>query len=137
MSNDEIKEVCYWIDLAWCEKNGRSFKALIKSRLCLICQTKTVPEKDNHSILSNTVLIDTIKDCCSKWEGFITPQMSIIETTFRIFLSNGNQPLTASQIELQIREIRGDDYSPDSELLEYLLTHDTYYGLRATSPADN
>ena len=55
-----------------------------------------------------------------------------METLFRIFLANGNEPLTLAEIEQRMRELREGNFNPTSDALHHLLNHDRYYGLRQT-----
>lgn len=54
---------------------------------------------------------------------YITPQASVIDSIFRLFLANGNQPLTTSQLgELLDR--------PPQTILKMLSGREIYYGIR-------
>ncbi len=39
---------------------------------------------------------------CAQQEGYLTPQTSLVNGVFRVFLSNGNAPLTPEEIAQQI-----------------------------------
>ena len=75
-------------------------------------------------------LLAAIKDCCSKIPGFISGELPILESIFRLFLANGNQPLDLEQLSQQLREWRGgDSYRYSAEILSRLLESAQYYGL--------
>ena len=75
-------------------------------------------------------LLSTIRDCCSKTPGFITSKLPILESVFRLFLANGNQPLDLEELEKHLREqSSGYTSHTSAEMLSRLLSHDQYYGL--------
>ena len=116
----------YFIDLDWYQQQERSFATLATSRLCPTSRKK---EKTK----SEAVLLRTIRQCCSKRDGFITPNMPLMEMVFRLFLSNGNQPLNLEQIQEQLQKWLGDSSNArDLSIpkLKRILENDRYYGLR-------
>jgi len=115
----------WFIDLDWYQQNNRSFFALTQNCLCPKCQKKLKGE------ISAADLLTTVKDCCSKAPDFITGRLPILESIFRLFLANGNQPLNLEELERQLNEWReGDTYRTSAEILSRLLSSDQYYGLR-------
>lgn len=118
----------YCIDLDWYQQNGRSFSTLAESRLCPKCRKRLKPTEEK---LSGTELLATFRDCCSKTRGFIAREQPVLESAFRLFLSNGNKPLDMEELGRQLSERRGGDTaSTSTELLSRLLGNDRYYGLR-------
>ncbi len=118
----------YFIDLDWCRQNNRSFSALAQSRLCPRCRERL---KAGEGETSAADLLATIGDCCSKTPGFITRELPISESIFRLFLANGNQPLGLEELGKQLSEWRGGDtYCTSAEILSRLLRNEQYYGLR-------
>ena len=76
-------------------------------------------------------LLSTIRDCCSKTPEFITPKLSLLESVFRLFLANGNQPLDLEELGKQLSEQSGGYiHHASAEMLSRLFSHDQYYGLR-------
>lgn len=117
-------ETRYFIDLEWYRENGRSFPALARSRLCPSSQG--VAAEEPHQLLAH------FRDCCSKEEAFLNPNLPILEIIFRIFLQNGNQPLALEQIHQQLKEWKapaGLFWDIPEEKLRRLLENDHYYGL--------
>jgi len=81
--------------------------------------------------ISAEAILSTIKDCCSKTLGFITHQLPILESIFRLFLANNNQPLDLEELGERLSQWRGGDtYRTSAEVLSRLLESDQYYGLR-------
>ncbi len=115
----------WFIDLDWFQQNDRSFSALAQCCLCPKCRERLKGE------ISAADLLATINDCCSKTPGFITGELPILESIFRLFLANGNQPLDLEELGRQLSEWRGrDTYRTSAEILSRLLKTDQYYGLR-------
>jgi hypothetical protein len=116
----------YFIDLEWYQRQERSLAILATSRLCPTSRKK---EKTK----SEAVLLRVIRQCCSKRDGFITPNMPLLEMVFRLFLANGNQPLNLEQIQEQLQKWLGDSSNArDLSIpkLKRILENDRYYGLR-------
>ncbi|MFC1950379.1 hypothetical protein ACFLWD_01790 [Chloroflexota bacterium] len=115
----------WFIDLDWYRQNNRSFTSLAQGCLCPKCQKQLKKE------ISASDLLTTIKDCCSKTPDFITGKLPVLESTFRFFLTNGNQPLDLEELGTRLSEWRkGDTYRTSIEVLPRLLSSDQYYGLR-------
>jgi len=115
----------WFIDLDWQQQSNRSFFAMARDRLCPKCQERLKGE------VSTADLLTAIKDCCSKTPDFITGRVPILESIFRLFLANGNQPLGLEELGRQLSEWRGGDtYRTSVEILSRLLSSDQYYGLR-------
>jgi len=115
----------WFIDLDWHQQNKRSFLVLAQGCLCPKCQKRLKRE------ISAADLLATIKKCCSKTPDFITSKLPILESIFRLFLANGNQPLDLEELGGQLSEWRGGDtYRTSAEFLSRLLASDQYYGLR-------
>jgi hypothetical protein len=120
------EQLRYLIDLEWYKRQERSFAALATCRLCPASRKK---EKTK----SEAVLLRVIKQCCSKRDDFITPNMPLLEMVFRLFLANGNESLNLEQIQEQLQKWLGDigngrDLSVPK--LRRILDNDRYYGLR-------
>ena len=124
MTTEQVSPV-WFIDLDWFQQNNRLFSALAQSCLCPECRERLKGE------ISAADLVTTIKDCCSKTPGFITGELPILVSIFRLFLANGNQPLDLEELGRQLSEWRGGDtYRTSAEILSRLLKNDQYYGLR-------
>ena len=118
----------WFIDLDWYQRNNRSILVLAQGYLCANCRKQLDAEGKE---VTEAELLSTIKDCCSHAPGFITGRLPILESIFRFFLANGNQPLTLEELGEQLSEWRsGDTYRTLEEILSRLLENDQYYGLR-------
>lgn len=91
--------------------------------------------KEGEGDISASDILATIKDCCSHAPGFINSELPILESVFRFFLANGNEPLDVEELGKQLSECRGGDtYCTSAEILSRLLESDQYYGLRRVEP---
>jgi hypothetical protein len=125
-SNEEVIELWH-INLDWYQENSRSFQALAQRCLCDKCRKKL---KADEGKVTPGKLISAIKDCCSQQPEFITSELPVMESIFRVMLAGGNEPLDITQIGESLRRWRGG--SPGStpgETLTRLLHNDRYYGL--------
>jgi len=140
----------YAIDPTWFEENGFSFEEFVQARMCDSCRERLDEEvEERYTVLdkrsgrasfeirrvqygSNPIRV--IRDCCSKKRNYITPDMPTLEAVFRVFVANGNLPLTLENVREQLAE-----WCPGGgcqwlllpvEQLERLVQHDRYYGIR-------
>ncbi len=124
---DQIEQR-WFIDLDWYRLNNRSFQIQAGGSLCRKCRRRL---KKKGGEISAADMITTIKDCCSRESGFISDELPILESVFRLLLANGNQPLGLEGISKQLNERHvGSRYSVSAGLLSRLLANDQYYGLR-------
>ncbi len=124
---DQVKPR-WFIDLDWYQPNNRSFSILAGCCLCAKCREQLKVEKGE---VPADELLAAIKDCCSQEPHFITSESPILETVFRLFLANGNQPLDLEELGKQLSERwSGNPYRTSEEVLSRLLKSDRYYGIR-------
>jgi len=126
--SDDQPKTRWSIDLDWYQKKNRSLPTVTQSCLCPKCANQL---KAKGKEISMNDLLSKIKDCCSRTPDFINGQSPILESIFRLFLANGNQPLDLEELGKQLSEWRGGDtYHASPEILLRLLKSDQYYGLR-------
>ncbi len=102
------KDTPFHIDFDWWKENDNNWNVYLKSYLCeehriqfedldqslmidwIDPQTAEVKQVDGiqHTLISH----------CAKQPEFITPQTSLVNAVFRLFLANGNTPLTPLEI---------------------------------------
>ena len=118
----------WFIDLDWLEQNNRSFLALAQGCLCPKCLGRLEKGKKQFSPAD---LLTNIKGCCSKTPEFFVDRPPILESIFRIFLANGNQPLGLEELSKRLAERQGDaPQRTSTEVLSRLLGNERNYGLR-------
>lgn len=118
------------IDLEWYQQQNRSFLSLAWGYLCPKCSGKL--KGKNTSV---TGLLSKLKNCCAKSKDFITADLPITESIYRLFLANGNQPLNLEELGKRLSQLgNGDTYriTPTPEILRSLLESDRYYGFGQT-----
>jgi hypothetical protein len=124
----EEEEPRWAIDPGWFEANNRSMLALVKSGLCSKCR-KRLDSGGKWGSLDD--LMTAVRECCSNEPDYITGELPIMESVFRLFLANGNQALDLIELGRQLSERRGvDTYRTSVEILSRLLKYDKYYGIR-------
>jgi len=127
MDTDQIKPR-WFIDFDGYWRDNRSLLTLAQGCLCPKCRERL---KIGRGEISAADLVASIRDCCSKTPGFITGELPVLESIFRLFLANGNQPLDLEELGERLNEWRGEDtYHTSAEILPRLLKSDRYYGLR-------
>ncbi|MFC1949009.1 hypothetical protein ACFLW0_02415 [Chloroflexota bacterium] len=125
---DEVPEPDWFIDLDWYKSNNRSFSILAGRCLCVKCRKRLKVEEAEPPA---DKLLSAIRGCCSHEPGFITGELPVMESVFRLFLSNGNQPLALEEISGQLGERHGANlYRTPVEVLSRLLDSDRYYGIK-------
>lgn len=124
---DEQTTPRWHIDLDWLEQHNRSFLLLAQCCLCPKCVEQTKKGKKPPSAAG---LLSKIKECCSQTPGFITGKSPILESIFRIFVANGNEPLSLEELGNHLAQWRGDNYCASDRTLTHLLESDQYYGLK-------
>jgi hypothetical protein len=122
-----VEEARYAISLDSFALNGRSAPMFLKSYLCSAC-AKRVGEKKEPAL---KVLLTAIQSCCSQKPEFFSEKLPILESTFRLFLHNGNKPLTLSELSSELGRVRaGDIYRTSPETLQHILKNDSFYGIQ-------
>jgi hypothetical protein len=125
---DDTTPAGWFIDLDWLEQNNRSFSVMARGCLCPKCRQRLEKGKLPFSPAD---LIANIRDCCSRAPEFFIDRPPILESIFRIFLANGNQPLSLEELSRRLTERRGGASQRTSpEVLSHLLRNERYYGLR-------
>ena len=80
--------------------------------------------------------LKSIREHCGRAKNYIHRDMPTLEAIFRIFLANGNTPMTLEQVREQLAE-----WCPGGgcqwlllpqEMVERLVQNDSHYGLRQT-----
>jgi hypothetical protein len=127
VNTDQIEQ-CWFVDLDWFQSNNRSFSMLAQRCLCAKCRQRL---KMGREEIPADEILAAIKDCCSQEPHFITGELPILESIFRLFLANGNEPLYLEELGRQLSEWRIENpYNTSVEVLSRLLESDQFYGLK-------
>ena len=120
-------EARWAIALDWFPLNRRSASVLVKDYLCPDCARRLSTKKE----VALKALITSIESCCSQTPDFINDKLPILESAFRLFLRNGNRPMTLKELSSELGQVRfGDVYRTSPEALLRILKNDRFYGLQ-------
>lgn len=101
-------ETPFHIDFSWWKENDNNWQVFLKGFLCEYHQEKfssLLPsdlidwvDPKTAEVKRVDAIQQTLISHCAKQEGFLTNQTTLVESVFRLFLSNGNSPLTSKEI---------------------------------------
>lgn len=144
-----VEEAHFFIDPQWYEQHGISFGAVAQGRLCSSCTAKlgteteerypVIDPKTKRVVFENRRVayaanpLPIIRECCSRSRDYINHETPLLEAIFRVFLANGNQPMTLATLRdhlltylPEIAALRSDF---PAQLLEKVIRGDRTYGL--------
>jgi hypothetical protein len=126
-------ETKFHIDLDWWQKQQRNFRIELLNHLCPDCKASFSSHQDTEMIdwvdpeTAEVKRVDglwhSVQTCCSRRPEFLSSETSLATAIFRLFLANGNEPLTS--VEIWQRLARRD---PDT-ILRLLVSGRAYYGV--------
>jgi hypothetical protein len=101
-------ETKFHIDFDWWEREGRDLRVYLQSHLCPECKVTYSNHRgsaevdwidpDTAEVTRVDALWQSLRTHCSQRPDFITENIPLTDAVFRVFLANGNAPL--SPIEL-------------------------------------
>jgi hypothetical protein len=104
-----------------CPEHQETFSGLTES------QTIDWIDPETAEVQQMDGLQTTLISHCAKQPGFLDPHTALVEAVFRLFLANGNMPLTVE--ELGIRLNRSADV-----ILKTIAGSRVYKGIRPYNP---
>jgi hypothetical protein len=123
----------FHIDFNWWQQRDRDWRVFLQSLLCPEHQQAFAELPDNHlvdfvdPVTAEVQRVDGLQHVlithCAKLEGFISPHTTLVDAIFRLFLANGNMPMTPMELAQLSRR------SPDL-ILRVLTGERIYRGLR-------
>jgi hypothetical protein len=126
-------ETNFHIDYDWWERADRELDVYMRSHLC--------PEhQEAYRDLESDVMVDTIhpetaevsrvpgiqhtlSTHCALQDDYLTPQTTLVNAVFRVFLANGNSPLTPAELGAKLSR-------PGPMILRTLSSARVYKGIR-------
>ncbi len=124
----------FCIDNNWWTETGKDIRVAVRSQLCHDCQVRYPDHRNTEAVdwvdpetaevVRADALLQSLRDDCARKPGFISQSNSLVTNVFRIFLLNGNQPLTPRELHNQIAWVSAD------AILRTLAGGATYMGLR-------
>ena len=126
----------FHIDFAWWEQNDRDWHVFLRSLLCPEHQ-QTFNDMEVDSLIdwidpitAEVKPVDGIQHAlmshCAQQPDFVNAHTSVVEAAFRIFLVNGNQPMSPMDMSKSLNR-------PAETILRTLSGARIYRGLRPVS----
>ena len=102
----------YHIDFDWWRANDRDWRVYLRSYLCPEHQEAFADLNTDEQVDwvdAETVEVQRVDGLqhvlithCARQESFITQQTTLVDSVFRLFLANGNVPLTPVELAEQL-----------------------------------
>ncbi|HLA88247.1 MAG TPA: hypothetical protein VJL10_09500 [Anaerolineales bacterium] len=126
----------FHVDFQWWKKNERDWHVYLRSLLCTDHQEAFSNVEEGETIdwvdpvTAEVKPMDGIQNAvithCVKQPGFLTEQTALVEAVFRLFLTNGNIPMTSQELGTRLNR------APET-ILRTLAGPRVYKGLRPFS----
>ena len=105
-------QTCYHIDFDWWRQNDRDWRVYLRNYLCPEHQ-ETFANLDTSEMVdwvdpetAEVQRVDGLQHIlithCARQQTFITQQTTLVDSVFRLFLANGNAPLTPEELATQL-----------------------------------
>jgi hypothetical protein len=106
-------ETKFHIDFDWWEREGRDLRVYLQSHLCPECKVIYTNHRGSEEVdwidpeTAEVTRVDalwqSLRTHCRERPDFITESTPLTDAVFRVFLANGNVPLSA----IELHEILG------------------------------
>ena len=105
----------FHVDFDWWERESREFRVYLTSHLCPEHQAAFADFSADNVIVIDAVDAETaevrkedgvqhiLRTHCSRQPEFITSHTSLVDAVFRVFIANGNQPLSPDELADRIK----------------------------------
>lgn len=123
----------FHIDFDWWKKNERDWHVYLRSLLCAEHQDSFGEMEEGQTIdwvdpvTAEVKSVDGIQNAlmthCVTQPDFLTEQTALVEAVFRLFLTNGNHPMTSSDLSTRLKR-------PSETILRTLTGARVYKGIR-------
>jgi hypothetical protein len=123
----------FHIDFAWWEQNDSDWRVFLRSLLCPEHQQALADVQEGGLIdwvdpkTAEVQQVDAIQHAlmthCALQPDFVDPHTAIVEAIFRLFLANGNQPMSAMELSQRLNR-------PAQTILKTLAGPRVYRGIR-------
>ncbi|MBI4762821.1 MAG: hypothetical protein ACOYYF_16055 [Chloroflexota bacterium] len=123
----------FHIDFDWWQKNERDWHVYLRSLLCAEHQQVFASMEEGQTIdwvdpLTAEVkpvdgVQNTLMTHCAKQPDFLTEQTALVEAVFRLFLTNGNLPMSSEELGARLNR-------PAMTILRTLTAGRVYKGIR-------
>ncbi len=123
----------FHIDFDWWQKNERDWHVYLRSLLCAEHQEAFASLEEGQTIdwvdplTAEVKAVDgvqnTLMSHCAKQPDFLTEQTALVEAVFRLFLTNGNIPMSSEELGARLNR-------PAMTILRTLTAGRVYKGIR-------
>jgi hypothetical protein len=123
----------FHIDFNWWQERDRDWRVFLQGLLCPDHQQAFAELPEDHMVdfvdplTAEVQRVDGLQHVlithCAKMDGFISPYTTLVDAIFRIFLANGNIPMTPMELSQQ------SGRSPEL-ILRVMMGEQIYRGLR-------
>ena len=123
----------FHIDFAWWKKNERDWHVYLRSLLCADHQESFADSEEGETIdwvdpvTAEVKLVEGVQNAlmthCVKQPDFLTSQTALVEAVFRLFLTNGNIPMSSGELGTRLKR-------PPETILRTLAGARVYKGIR-------
>ncbi len=126
----------FHIDFAWWKKNERDWHVYLRSLLCAEHQDAFANMEEGEMIdwidpkTAEVKPVEGVQNAlmthCVKQPDFLTYQTALVEAVFRLFISNGNVPLSSGELGAKLNR-------PPEIILRTLASARVYKGIKPSS----
>jgi hypothetical protein len=126
----------FHIDMDWWEESGQNFRVHLLSHLCRECQERYKNYREAELIdwidanTGEVAQVDglwhSLRICCSSKPEYINDVTPLTTAVFRVFLANGNDPLTPLELEERL-------HRPAETILRTIGGFKVYHGIKPVS----
>lgn len=123
----------FHIDFAWWKKNERDWHVYLRSLLCAEHQEAFANSEEGETIdwvdpvTAEVKPVEGVQNAlmthCVKQPDFLTSQTALVEAVFRLFLTNGNVPMSSGELGTKLNR-------PPETILRTLAGARVYKGIR-------
>jgi hypothetical protein len=118
----------------WWETQNKDIRVFMRDLLCSECRggLASLPgvskvdmiDPETAEVTRVDALWEAIRACCSLKPDYITQDTPILDGIFRVFLANGNKPLSVEQLHERL------DKKPPDVILRMLTRGQVYLGIK-------
>ena len=123
----------FHIDFSWWKQHDNNWRVFLVS--CLCPEHKPLFEEQSEEVMIDWVnpetaevtsldgLQHTLMSHCAKQPDFLASEIPLVDLVFRVFLTNGNTPLSPAELAQQLNQ-------PSSKILQTFGGMRVYRGIR-------
>ena len=126
----------FHVDFEWWQKSERDWHVYLRTLLCAEHQEAFANVEEGQTIdwvdpvTAEVKAVEGVQNTlmthCVKQPGFLTAQTALVEAVFRLFLTNGNMPMSSNDMGAKLNR-------PPETILRTLVGARIYKGIRPYS----